>query len=77
VSARVRAAGDDAVTFARRELKYALPGADATKIIATLSTNLEPVSFGDAADSGVSSIYFDNDQLVSCRESMDGVCRRT
>lgn len=77
MSARIRATSDDAVTFARRELKYALPGADAAKIIGTLATNLEPVSFGGGADSGVSSIYFDDDQLVSCRESMDGVSRRT
>jgi hypothetical protein len=77
VSTRASAVGDDAVTFARRELKFALPGADAAKIISTLSGNLEPVSFGDGDDSGVNSIYFDNDHLVSCRESMDGVSRRT
>jgi hypothetical protein len=71
------AASDDAVTFSRRELKFALPGVDAAAIIETLSGNLEPVSFGDRDDSMVNSIYFDDDQLVSCRESMDGVSRRT
>lgn len=71
------AAGPDAVTLERRELKFALPGVDSAAIIETLSGNLEPLAFGGAADSRVSSIYFDNDQLVSCRESMDGVSRRT
>ncbi|MGI9240223.1 MAG: polyphosphate polymerase domain-containing protein [Verrucomicrobiales bacterium] len=73
----IRAAGDDAVTLARRELKFALPGVDAAAIIETLSTNLKPVAFGSEPDSRVSSIYFDDDQLISFRESMDGVSRRT
>ena len=73
----IRATGDDAVTHARRELKFALPGVDAATIIGTLSTNLKPIAFGSEPDSRVSSIYFDDDQLISCRESMDGVSRRT
>lgn len=70
-------ASADAVTFSRRELKFALPGVDPAAIIATLAGSLEPVRFGKRDDSVVQSIYFDNDQLVSCRESMDGVSRRT
>ena len=70
-------ASADAVTFSRRELKFSLPDIDAAGIITTLSGHLEPVAFGKESDSLVQSIYFDNDQLVSCRESMDGVSRRT
>ena len=39
--------------------------------------NLTPIAFGAGEVSLVSSIYFDDDQLNSCRESLAGVNRRT
>jgi hypothetical protein len=67
----------DSVTFSRKELKFVLLGADAQSICSVLSANADPISFNGQRTSQVNSIYFDNDRLESCCDSLDGISPRT
>ncbi len=68
--------GDDTVTTARRELKYALKDADPHSVAALLESALRPIRFGNERSSRVSSLYFDDHRLSSVCENLDGVGRR-
>lgn len=65
----------DSLTHRRREVKYALHGVDARKVHTILRANARPV-IHKHSESLVSSIYFDDNHLSSCRENFDGVSRR-
>ncbi|MHC5004998.1 MAG: polyphosphate polymerase domain-containing protein [Planctomycetota bacterium] len=67
---------DDAVTSARREVKFAFADADAEKLATVLEVNARPVAFGRHRVSAVHSLYFDDHRLSAARESLDGVGRR-
>ena len=58
-------------------MKFVFDGADVRKLERVLEQNLTPIAFGVGNVSQVSSIYFDDDMLSSCRESLAGVSRRT
>ena len=73
---RVDSAELDAVAAWRRELKFVYPGADPHKIARLLELNAEPINFGQAEVSEVHSIYFDDQHLSSCAESLAGISRR-
>jgi hypothetical protein len=59
----------------RRELKFRLPGADVPALCRLLSFSTEPVAFADRV-SQVHSIYLDDSEMASCRESLAGVGHR-
>ncbi len=67
---------DKGVTSFRREVKFALPAADKSKIRSILDINCEPVIY-NRAESEVRSIYFDDLALSSCRANFDGTGNRT
>lgn len=69
-------ATDDAVTAERREMKFVYHARDAAAIRGVLEGNLQRVRFGAGAVSRVNSIYFDDDRLSGCEESLAGVSRR-
>ncbi len=73
--ALVEAPETDGVTLRRREVKYALQGVDVHKLHSILRANTRPV-IHKYSESLVSSIYFDDNHLSSCRENFDGVSRR-
>jgi hypothetical protein len=64
------------VATARREMKFLL-GAGAASLRALLLSRLEVVRFGPADESIVSSIYFDDERLTSCAQSLAGINPRT
>jgi len=68
--------GSEAVL--RREVKYAIAGADYGKLRTILETNLHRVSYGgpSSTSSMVRSIYFDDARLSACRDNLHGVSRR-
>ena len=70
-------AGADAVTAARRELKFAFRHADVGKLSTLLAVNARRVVFGAEAVSCVCSIYFDDERLTALHESVAGVARRS
>jgi len=59
----------------RREVKYAVPGADVGKLRLLLDTNLKRIRYNERV-STVRSIYFDDWRLSACQESLAGVGRR-
>lgn len=59
----------------RRELKFALPQADAEGLCRLLEVTTEPVAFAGPV-STVHSLYLDDARLSSCRESLAGVGHR-
>ena len=71
------ARGDDAVTASRREMNFAFGEGEVGRLHTVLELNAQEVRFGPGNLSHVHSIYFDDDRLGSCRESLDGVSRRT
>lgn len=69
---------DDAVTAARREMKFTFGDGEIGRVQSVLEINATPIVFGiNGAVSQVNSIYFDDDRLSSCRESINGVSKRT
>jgi len=69
-------AADDAVTAERREMKFVYRAHDVDAIRCVLEGNLRRVQFGADPVSRVNSIYFDDDHLSACEESLAGVSRR-
>ncbi len=67
--------GNVQTRLSRRELKFSLPGADVLALCQLLEGSTEPVSFAGPV-STVNSIYLDDIQLSSCRESLAGVGQR-
>ncbi len=63
------------VTGFRREIKFASSGGDLRKIRGILEVNCRRIIY-NRDSSLVSSIYFDDCSLSSCRESIDGVAKR-
>ena len=68
---------DDAVTSARRELKFTFPHADVAELGVLLEVNARRVVFGAGPVSRVNSIYFDDERVTSAQESLAGAARRT
>ena len=68
---------DDAVTNARRELKFTFPHADVARLSTLLEVNARRVAFGAGPVSRVNSIYFDDERVTSAQESLAGVARRS
>ncbi len=63
-------------SLSRRELKFSLPGADVLGLCQLLEASTEPVVFAGPV-STVNSIYLDDAQMSSCRDSLSGVGQRT
>jgi hypothetical protein len=69
---------DDAVTAYRREMKFCFRGGDERRLRDLLELRCETIRFGEESDeSRVSSIYFDDDAISSCAESLAGIPERT
>lgn len=62
-------------SLTRREFKFSLPGADVVGLCQLLETSTAPVTFAGPV-STVNSLYLDDAQLSSCRESLAGVGHR-
>jgi hypothetical protein len=60
----------------RKELKFALPGADVGKLRRLLEANGRRQIHNDAV-STVNSVYFDDARFSTCRANLDGLGRRT
>ena len=67
---------DDAVTASRREFKCRLRRDNFPQVERVLTTQTEPIQFGPTPDSHVHSIYFDDDRMSGCEESLQGASRR-
>jgi hypothetical protein len=61
---------------ARREVKYALPHADAGKLRSILEVNCRPVAYRGES-SRVVSLYFDDVRLSGCIANLDGTSPRS
>ena len=57
----------------RREFKFVYQRKFLDELRDVLSVNARAIQFGDRPVSEVRSIYFDNDHLASCRQSLDGI----
>jgi hypothetical protein len=66
-------AASDAAARHRREYKFVYRRGFLDELRDVLSVNARAISFSDSPESQVRSIYFDNDHLVSCRQSLDGI----
>ena len=63
------------VDLSRREVKFALPNADAEKVRSILEVNCQRI-IHNGPSSVVSTIYYDDVRLSGCQENLDGVPRR-
>ena len=63
------------VDLSRREVKFALPNADAAKVRSILEVNCQRI-IHNGPSSVVSTIYYDDVRLSGCQENLDGVPRR-
>ena len=66
-------ATSDAAAIHRREFKFIYPRTALDDLRDVLSVNARAIAFGDGPVSEVRSIYFDDDHLTSCRQSLDGI----
>ncbi len=65
--------GSDAAALHRREYKFVYRRESFDTLREILSVNARPVQFGESPVSEVRSIYFDDDRLTSCLQSVDGI----
>ena len=68
----LEAPGSGSAPVLRREVKFALPNADAGKLRSILDVNCRRVSYGRDT-SRVCSIYFDDAALSACQEMVSAV----
>lgn len=68
-------ASDPTAAF-RREMKFILRATEVDRACDLLGARGRAIRFGPRDESHVSSIYFDDDTLTSCEESLAGVGRR-
>jgi hypothetical protein len=66
-------AASDAAALHRREYKFLYHREFLDDLCDILSVNARAIRFGNSAVSHVQSIYFDDDHLTSCRQSLDGI----
>jgi hypothetical protein len=70
-------AAPDAAALHRREFKFIYRREILDELRDVLSVNARAIQFGERPESQVRSIYFDDDHLVSCRQSLDGIDPRS